>query len=77
MDPTAIQKLKNDFALSRSPPIEACTNSSCKFTECVCGNECGCNVQNGTGVSCDPCVEFKKEMMEKKKGSQNCCTLNE
>mmetsp|Transcript_24333 Transcript_24333/g.31711 ORF Transcript_24333/g.31711 Transcript_24333/m.31711 type:complete len:88 (-) Transcript_24333:271-534(-) len=66
-----IQQEKNEFAASRSPPIDPCTNVHCKFTGCVCGATCGCGVaskktawvQDIKGddvlVQCDPCKEFK------------------
>jgi hypothetical protein len=67
MDAAAIQEAKNQFAQAQNPPLESCTNASCKFTGCTCGGECGCNAEK-SDVTCDPCVEFKKEMMQKKKG---------
>ena len=68
MDAASIQQAKNDFAQSQNPAIDPCTNTSCKFVGCTCGGDCGCNVDKN-GTSCDPCVEFKKEMQQKKEAA--------
>ena len=47
-----------------------CTNPKCKCTTCTCGSGCTCNVSNE--VVCDPCKDFKAEMLKKEqKGSES------
>jgi hypothetical protein len=65
MDAEAVQKAKNEFALSQNPPLTPCTNPRCKFTGCTCGDKCGCHldVKELEGlVHCDPCAQFKKSL---------------
>ena len=65
-----LQAAKNAHAASLDPPIEPCTNPSCKFVGCTCGSKCGCNVQDASTllISCDPCNEFKEKMKAANKG---------
>jgi len=63
MDPKVLQDEKNSFAASQK--IEPCTNTSCKFSGCICGPSCGCGkpdkIASGELQSCDPCAEFKRK----------------
>ena len=43
---------------------EPCGNGKCTCTACTCGSGCTCNVS--PDVSCDPCKDYKAEMMAKK-----------
>lgn len=67
MDSKSLQLQKNQFASSQDPPIDACTNESCKFVGCTCGAKCGCNRSDMTEqglTSCDPCKDFKAKQQQ-------------
>lgn len=71
MDSQTIQTNKNAFAASQDPPIDPCTNTSCGFTGCTCGTNCGCGIPEkiatGELESCDPCMDFKRKKEAEKK----------
>ena len=48
---------------------DKCTNPKCKCPTCTCGSGCTCNVSNE--VVCDPCKDFKAEMLKKEQEGSN------
>ena len=40
-----------------------CPNEKCRCPNCECGASCSCNVS--PEFVCDPCIDFKNEMLKK------------